>query len=87
MASRATSIEIVLVRTQSEILHAFRSSRQTAAKPPAGEEAPGAWPKPVPNAARILSAAQAVSRNFNGRAANPTWRIQPGTSGRVVRKF
>ena len=38
MASRATSIEIVLVRTQSEILHAFRSSR--AGKPADAQGSP-----------------------------------------------
>ena len=36
---RATSIETGLLRMQSEILHAFRSSRQNAAKPSAGEGA------------------------------------------------
>src|SRR5436190_22767196 len=34
---RATSIETRLLRMQSEILHAFRSSRQTATKSSAGE--------------------------------------------------
>src|SRR5229473_509923 len=37
---RATSIETGLLRMQSEILHAFRSSRLNAAKPAAGEGAP-----------------------------------------------
>ena len=37
---RATSIETGLLRMQSEILHAFRSSRQNAAKPSAGEGPP-----------------------------------------------
>jgi hypothetical protein len=37
---RATSIETGLLRMQSEILHAFRSSRQNAAEPSAGEGAP-----------------------------------------------
>jgi len=35
---RTTSIETGLLRMQSEILHAFRSSRQNAAKPSAGDE-------------------------------------------------
>src|SRR5438093_4638430 len=39
---RATSIETGLLRMQSEILQAFQSSRQNAAKPPAGERGPGA---------------------------------------------
>src|SRR5438093_3578870 len=37
---RATSIETGLLRMQSEILHAFRSSRQTPAKASAGEGTP-----------------------------------------------
>jgi hypothetical protein len=37
---RATSIETGLLRMQGEILHAFQSSRQNAAKPPAGEGGP-----------------------------------------------
>jgi hypothetical protein len=36
---RATSIETGLLRMQSEMLHAFRSSRQNAAMPSAGEGA------------------------------------------------
>jgi len=36
---RSTSIETGLLRMQSEILHAFRSSRQNAAMPSAGEGA------------------------------------------------
>ncbi len=36
---RATSIETGLLRMQSEIVHAFRSSRQNAVKPSAGEGA------------------------------------------------
>jgi hypothetical protein len=39
---RATSIETGLLRMQSEILHAFRSSRPNAAKPAEGEGAPRA---------------------------------------------
>jgi hypothetical protein len=39
---RATSIETGLLRMQSEILRAFRSSRQNAVKPSAGEGAPRA---------------------------------------------
>jgi hypothetical protein len=39
---RATSIETGLLRMQSEILHGFRSSRQNAAMPSAGEGAPRA---------------------------------------------
>src|SRR5262249_48384929 len=39
---RASSIETGLLRMQSEILHAFRSSRQNAAMPSTGEEAPWA---------------------------------------------
>ena len=40
---RATSIETGLLRMQSEILHAFQSSRQNAAKSLAGEGAPRAF--------------------------------------------
>src|SRR6266567_1619953 len=40
---RATSIETGLLRMQSEILHAFRSSRPNAAKPAAREGAPQAF--------------------------------------------
>jgi hypothetical protein len=40
---RATSIETGLLRMQSEILHAFRSSRPSAAKPSVGEGAPSAF--------------------------------------------
>src|SRR5438477_9091125 len=40
---RATSIETELLRMQSEILHAFRSARQNAAKSTAGEGATRAW--------------------------------------------
>src|SRR5262245_14502962 len=39
---RATSIETGLLRMQSEIPHAFRSSRQNAAMPSTGDEAPRA---------------------------------------------
>jgi hypothetical protein len=39
---RASAIETGLLRMQSEILHAFRSSRQNAAMPSTGEEAPWA---------------------------------------------
>jgi hypothetical protein len=41
---RATSIETGLLRMQSEIVHAFRSSRQNAATPSPEEEAPWALP-------------------------------------------
>src|SRR5438034_10308347 len=40
---RGTSIETGLLRMQSEILHAFQSSRQNAAKSLAGEGAPRAF--------------------------------------------
>jgi hypothetical protein len=40
---RATSIETGLLRMQSEILHAFQSSRQNAAKSLAGEGTPRAF--------------------------------------------
>src|SRR5436309_5249279 len=60
---RATSIETELLRMQSEILHAFRSSRQTATKSSAGE---GTARKiaPAPNSARILPSARMLSGSF-----------------------
>src|SRR5205807_9733297 len=60
---RATSIETRLLRMQSEILHACRSSRQTATKSSAGE---GTARKiaPAPNSARILPSARMLSGSF-----------------------
>src|SRR6266542_6674053 len=45
---RATSIETGLLRLQSELVHAFRSSRQKAVEPSAGEGASQALEGPGP---------------------------------------
>jgi hypothetical protein len=67
---RATSIETGLLRMQSEIVHAFRSSRQNAATPS---------PEEAPQSARMLSTTKTVSRSFT-RGTAPTRRVHRGTS-------
>ena len=66
---RATSIETGLLRMQSEILDAFQSSRQNAAKSLAGEGAPRAFAGTGPEfGLDVVSRAQTVSSSFTGPA-------------------
>jgi hypothetical protein len=77
---RSTSIETGLLRMQSEILHAFRSSRQNAAMPSAGEGPAGPWLEAASKSARTSSGTQTVSRSFTSSAADSKRPINRATS-------